>query len=87
MNSWNGNQKTDAINYITDLWLKCPIQLVNIQRVRVFRRPNWVCKSGDYNQIPYFIPKESTIKFNDNSGYDPDVIVLDKQAVEANESR
>ena len=38
-------------------------------------------------QLPYFIPKECTIKFNDNSGYDPDVIVLDKQAVEANEYR
>jgi len=38
-------------------------------------------------QLPYFIPKECTIKFSDNSGYDPDVIVLDKQAVEANESR
>ena len=38
-------------------------------------------------QLPYFIPKECTIKFNDNSGYDPDVIVLDKQAVESNESR
>jgi Uma2 family endonuclease len=38
-------------------------------------------------QLPYFIPKECTIKFNENSGYDPDVIVLDKQAVEANESR
>ncbi|UNU25572.1 Uma2 family endonuclease [Microcoleus vaginatus] len=38
-------------------------------------------------QLPYFIPKECTIKFNDNSGYDPDVIVLDKQVVEANESR
>jgi len=38
-------------------------------------------------QLPYFIPKECTIKFCDNSGYDPDVIVLDKQAVAANESR
>jgi len=38
-------------------------------------------------QLTYFIPKECTIKFNDNSGYDPDVIVLDKQAVEAHESR
>jgi Uma2 family endonuclease len=37
-------------------------------------------------QLPYFIPKECTIKIND-TGYDPDVIVLDKQAVEANESR
>ena len=38
-------------------------------------------------QLPYFIPKECTMKFNENSGYDPDVIVLDKQAVEAHESR
>ena len=38
-------------------------------------------------QLPYFIPKECTIKFSDNSGYDPDVIILDKQAVAANESR
>jgi len=38
-------------------------------------------------QLPYFIPKECTIKFSDKSGYDPDVIVLDKQAVAANESR
>ncbi|PSB04170.1 Uma2 family endonuclease [Merismopedia glauca] len=39
------------------------------------------------SQLPYFIPKECTIKFGDRSGYDPDVIVLDKQAVTANESR
>ncbi|MBD2180792.1 Uma2 family endonuclease [Aerosakkonema funiforme] len=38
-------------------------------------------------QLPYFIPKECTIKFSDNTGYDPDAIVLDKQAVETNESR
>ncbi|MEG4497813.1 Uma2 family endonuclease [Microcoleus sp. F10-C6] len=38
-------------------------------------------------QLPYFIPKECTIKFSDKLGYDPDVIVLDKQAVAANESR
>jgi Uma2 family endonuclease len=38
-------------------------------------------------QLPYFIPKECTIKFSDRSGYDPDVIVLDKQAVAANEPR
>lgn len=38
-------------------------------------------------QLPYFVPKECTIKFGDRSGYDPDVIVLDKQAVEANEPR
>lgn len=38
-------------------------------------------------QFPYFIPKECTIKFNDKSGYDPDVIILDKQSVKANESR
>ncbi len=38
-------------------------------------------------QLPYFIPKECTIKFSDNFGYDPDVVVLDKQLVEANEPR
>lgn len=38
-------------------------------------------------QLPYFIPKECTIKSSDNSGYDPDVIILDKEAVAANESR
>jgi len=39
------------------------------------------------SQLPYFIPKECTIKLDDNSGYNPDAIVLDKQAVEANEYR
>lgn len=38
-------------------------------------------------QLPYFIPKECTIKFSNKSGYDPDIIVLDKQAVAANEPR
>lgn len=38
-------------------------------------------------QLPYFLPKECTIKASDLCGYDPDVIVLDKQAVEANEPR
>ncbi len=38
-------------------------------------------------QLPYFISKECTIKFGDNFGYDPDVVVLDKQLVEANEPR
>ncbi|MEP0751074.1 Uma2 family endonuclease [Trichocoleus sp. Lan] len=38
-------------------------------------------------QLSYFIPKECTIKFSDNFGYDPDVVVLDKQLVEANEPR
>lgn len=37
-------------------------------------------------QLPYFIPKECTIKFGE-TGYDPDVIVLDRPAVEANEPR
>ncbi|MDB9512269.1 Uma2 family endonuclease [Kamptonema animale CS-326] len=37
-------------------------------------------------QLPYFIPKECTIKLSE-TGYDPDVVVLDKQAVAANESR
>lgn len=38
-------------------------------------------------QLPYLIPKECTIKFSNNSGYNPDLIILDKQAVAANESR
>jgi Uma2 family endonuclease len=38
-------------------------------------------------QLPYFIPKECTIKFSDRSGYNPDIIILDRQAVEANEPR
>jgi Uma2 family endonuclease len=38
-------------------------------------------------QLPYFIPKECTIKFSDRSGYDPNVIILDQQAVAVNEPR
>ncbi|WRH68800.1 MAG: Uma2 family endonuclease [Planktothrix sp. GU0601_MAG3] len=38
-------------------------------------------------QLPYMIPKECTIKFSDNSGYNPDLIILDRQAAVANESR
>lgn len=42
------------------------------------------CRS---NQLPYFIPKECVVKpFRDESGYEPDIIVLDRQAV-ANEPR
>ena len=38
-------------------------------------------------QLPYFLPKECVVKpDNDRSGYEPDVIVLDKQAVK-NEPR
>lgn len=34
-------------------------------------------------QLPYFIPKECVVKpESDRSGYEPDVIVLDKQAIE-----
>ncbi|MCT7952555.1 Uma2 family endonuclease [Ancylothrix sp. C2] len=34
-------------------------------------------------ELPYFIPKELILKpFRDESGYEPDVIVLDKQKVE-----
>jgi Uma2 family endonuclease len=34
-------------------------------------------------QLPYFIPKECIVKSDDDtSGYEPDVIVLDRQAVE-----
>jgi Uma2 family endonuclease len=38
-------------------------------------------------QLPWFIPKECTVKSGDQSGYVPDVIILDKQAVENNEPR
>lgn len=39
------------------------------------------------HQLPYFIPKECLVKpFRDESGYEPDIIVLDRQAV-ANEPR
>lgn len=38
-------------------------------------------------QLPYFIPKECVIKSGNNTGYEPDVIVLDEQKVTANESR
>jgi Uma2 family endonuclease len=38
-------------------------------------------------ELPYFIPKECTVKFSDRSGYDPDVIVLDKNSVKSNEPR
>ncbi|MCP2732228.1 Uma2 family endonuclease [Limnofasciculus baicalensis] len=38
-----------------------------------------LCRSG---QLPYFIPKESVVKpYGDESGYEPDIIILDKQAV------
>jgi Uma2 family endonuclease len=35
-------------------------------------------------QLPYFIPKECTVKFSDNSSYDPDAIVLDKEKSPSN---
>lgn len=39
-----------------------------------------MCRSA---QFPYFIPRECVIKpLPDESGYEPDVIVLDRQAVE-----
>lgn len=38
-------------------------------------------------QLPYFIPKECVIKSGNNTGYEPDVIILDEQKVTANESR
>ncbi len=38
-------------------------------------------------QLPYFTPKECTIKLEDNTGYNPDAIVLDKQSVENNKAR
>lgn len=38
-------------------------------------------------QLPYFIPKECVIKSGNNTGYEPDVIVLDEERVASNESR
>ncbi|MBW4635737.1 MAG: Uma2 family endonuclease [Iphinoe sp. HA4291-MV1] len=38
-------------------------------------------------KLPYFIPKECVIKAANQSGYEPDVTVLDKQSVTHNESR
>jgi Uma2 family endonuclease len=44
-----------------------------------------LCRS---NQLPYFLPKECVVKHQDDeSGYEPDVIVLDREAVAANEPR
>ena len=38
-----------------------------------------LCRSS---QLPYFLPKESVVKpYGDESGYEPDIIVLDRQAV------
>jgi Uma2 family endonuclease len=39
------------------------------------------------SQLPYFIPKECIIKAPGESGYEPDVIVLDKRNVNNNELR
>lgn len=38
------------------------------------------------SQLPYFIPKECIVKPADDTGYEPDIIVLDKQSV-SNEPR
>jgi Uma2 family endonuclease len=38
-------------------------------------------------KLPYSIPKECVIKPRDNVGYEPDVIVLDKQQVSLHEPR
>lgn len=38
-------------------------------------------------KLPYSLPKECIIKPRDNGGYEPDVIVLDKQQVSNNEPR
>jgi Uma2 family endonuclease len=33
------------------------------------------------NQLPYFIPKDCLIKLPNNTGYEPDVVVLDRSAL------
>jgi Uma2 family endonuclease len=35
----------------------------------------------DRLELPYFIPKECLIKLSDESGYEPDVVVLDEEAL------
>ena len=35
----------------------------------------------DQMQVSYFIPRESTIKISDDTGYEPDVIVVKSEAV------
>jgi Uma2 family endonuclease len=37
----------------------------------------------DAMKLPYFIPKECVIKRSDNTGYEPDVVVLDRSATAA----
>jgi Uma2 family endonuclease len=34
-------------------------------------------------QLPYFIPRESIIKITEDTGYEPDIIVLDQAAIAA----
>lgn len=38
-------------------------------------------------KLPNYIPKDCTLKITDQWGYNPDVIVLDKEAVKLHESR
>jgi Uma2 family endonuclease len=38
----------------------------------------FLCRSS---QFPYFIPKECVVKVGEDSGYEPDIIVLDRHAV------
>jgi Uma2 family endonuclease len=33
------------------------------------------------NQLPFFIPKDCLIKLSDNTGYEPDVVVIDRSAL------
>ncbi len=40
----------------------------------------------DAANLPYFIPKESLVKLSDDTGYEPDVVVLDRSNLE-NEPR
>ena len=42
---------------------------------------NWLNYASDDAALNYLIPKEGTIKISDDTGYDPDVIVLDRAAL------
>ena len=35
----------------------------------------------DQMQVPYFIPRECIIKISDDTGYEPDVVVVDRQSL------
>jgi len=49
----------------------------------IIKRLNYII---DPMQVPYFIPRECIIKVSDNTGYEPDIAVVDRSCL-ANEPR